>query len=190
MPPPGKQPEKIPGGTKNCLGRRTKRRHSLHHHRLHEKIISWRCCLCNSRRHGQVRVWLKMTCAFPKPYASPAQKCGSGACPWLEQAAAVRALAPSLPAFAQGCRDKILRAAKEGGRLPHFAGLDPAIHAFGYPKQRRGCADQIRARRPQMVSGEPRTSHPRRENFPGQPCAFAGMTRNLRAKHNSFRVRL
>jgi putative PIN family toxin of toxin-antitoxin system len=32
------------------------------------------------------------------------------------------------------------------------AGLDPAIHAFGRPKQRRGCADQVRTRRLQVVS--------------------------------------
>jgi len=28
-----------------------------------------------------------------------------------------------------------------------LAGLVPAIHAFEHPKQRRGCADQVRARR-------------------------------------------
>src|SRR5437868_13219251 len=28
-----------------------------------------------------------------------------------------------------------------------LAGLGPAIHAFKRPKQRRGCADQVRARR-------------------------------------------
>ena len=33
-----------------------------------------------------------------------------------------------------------------------LAGLDPATHAFGHWKQRHGCADQIRARRLQMVS--------------------------------------
>jgi very-short-patch-repair endonuclease len=71
---------------------------------------------------------------------------------------------------------KILRRQKEGNRLPRFvlAGLDPAIHAFGRPKQRRGCADQVRARRLQVVSSESKPSYPCRGNFPGQPCGKRG----------------
>jgi hypothetical protein len=69
-----------------------------------------------------------------------------------------------------------LRRQKEGNRLPRFvlAGLDPAIHAFGRPKQRRGCADQVRARRLQVVSSESKPSYPCRGNFPGQPCCVRG----------------
>jgi hypothetical protein len=72
----------------------------------------------------------------------------------------------------QGCPGKILRQ-KEGNRLPRFvlAGLDPAIYAFGRPKQRRGCADQVRARRLKMVSCESQASNPCRNNLPDSPAA-------------------
>jgi hypothetical protein len=88
----------------------------------------------------------------------------------------------------QGCPGKILRRQKEGNRLPRFAlaGLDPAIYAFGRSKQRRGCADQVRARRLQMVSCESQTSNPCRGNFPDSPAA----TRDgPPQKGQSFRLR-
>jgi homogentisate 1,2-dioxygenase len=58
----------------------------------------------------------------------------------------------SSPASRQGCPGKILRLNKRGNRPNNFvlAGLGrlgPAINAFEEPKQRRGCADQVRARR-------------------------------------------
>jgi hypothetical protein len=64
-----------------------------------------------------------------------------------------------MPAFAQGCPGKILRPDNGAKRPADFvlAGLVPwafsprtssvGIHAFERPKQRRGCADQVRARR-------------------------------------------
>src|SRR5271168_4432884 len=44
----------------------------------------------------------------------------------------------------QGCPGKLLRRQSEKNRRPYFvlAGLDPAIHALGCSKQRRGCAGQ------------------------------------------------
>jgi hypothetical protein len=58
---------------------------------------------------------------------------------------------PRLPAlFASvGLSGEILRPQKRGNRPNNFvlAGLGPAIHAVEEPKQRRGCADQVRARR-------------------------------------------
>jgi hypothetical protein len=46
---------------------------------------------------------------------------------------------------------------REGNRRANFvlAGLVPAIHALGRSRQRRGCADQVRARRPKCVSFSP-----------------------------------
>jgi hypothetical protein len=72
-----------------------------------------------------------------------------------------------ISAKAQGCSAKFLRRQSEKNRRPDFvlAGLDPAIHALGRSKQRRGYAGQARARRSE------------KENFPGQPCAKAGIQR-------------
>ena len=54
-----------------------------------------------------------------------------------------------IPAKAQGCPGKMLRSNKRGNRPNNFvlSGLVPAIQAFEEPKERRGCADQVRARR-------------------------------------------
>src|SRR5271163_1368448 len=77
-----------------------------------------------------------------------------------------------IPVTPQGCPGKIFRSQKQRSRPGYFvlAGLDPAIHAFGRTKQRRGYAGQARARRLEIVSREPYTSFPCRRNFPGQPC--------------------
>src|SRR5271168_5637593 len=78
----------------------------------------------------------------------------------------------------QGCPGKLLRRQSDKNRRPNFvlAGLDPAIHALGCSKQRRGCAGQARARRSEIVSLESDRSQACRKTFSGQPCAFAGMT--------------
>jgi len=54
-----------------------------------------------------------------------------------------------IPAKAQGCPGKNLVATKGRNSPANFvlAGLDPAIHALGQSRPRRGCADQVRARR-------------------------------------------
>ena len=57
-----------------------------------------------------------------------------------------------------------------------LAGLDPAIRAFRRPEQRRGCADQVRARRLHIVWCTAQSGVGRRRSFPGQPCVCAGMT--------------
>jgi hypothetical protein len=69
---------------------------------------------------------------------------------WLRSSGRCTNTLLAIPAFAQGCPGKILRRQPKGNRLRQLvlAGLDPAIHAFGRPKQRRGCADQVRAKRP------------------------------------------
>ena len=50
------------------------------------------------------------------------------------------------------------------------------IHVFRRPKQRRGCADQVRARRLQIALCASWTCVGRRHIFPGRPCTFAGTT--------------
>src|SRR6266849_6510776 len=58
---------------------------------------------------------------------------------------------------------------------PGSARLGPAIHALGRSRQRRGWADQIRARRLEIVSCGSGTSSSFKKIFPGQPCAKAGI---------------
>ena len=74
-----------------------------------------------------------------------------------------------MPAFAQGCPGKILRPDNRAKRPTDFvlAGLVPwafsprtssvGIHAFESPKQRRGCADQVRARQRKIDFYEDKT---------------------------------
>ena len=47
-----------------------------------------------------------------------------------------------------------------------MAGLDPAIHAFRRPQPRRGCADQVRARRLKLFRTKPKHALDCRPNFP------------------------
>jgi hypothetical protein len=84
-----------------------------------------------------------------------------------------------IPAKAQGYPVKISRCRRERNRLSNFvlAGLVPAIHALERLKQRRGYADQVRARRLETISSESGTSHPWKKNFSGRPCAKAGIQR-------------
>jgi len=84
--------------------------------------------------------------------------------------------APGFPLSRRAVRGKSCGGKRKeiGSRVFVLAGLDPAIHAFGRPKQRRGCADQVRARRLQVVSSESKPSYPCRGNFPGQPCRASG----------------
>src|SRR5882672_10726061 len=106
-----------------------------------------------------------MTLAISRFYSSPPRTLGSRACPWHEQGAAVEALEHCIPAFAQGGPGKLLRRQREKNPHPSLvlAGLDPAIHALDWSKQRRGYAGRARARRCEIVSREFDTSQPCRK---------------------------
>ena len=94
------------------------------------------------------------------------------------------------PARSQGCPGKTYLHAKRvlvsyrtwqksswpgWSRGPAAHGLVPwASTSSDARKRRRGCADQVRARRLQIASCASWTCLGRRHNFPGQPCARPG----------------
>jgi hypothetical protein len=89
-------------------------------------------------------------------------------------------LVPPLPRCA-GLSGENSATEQEGNRPNNFvlAGLGPAIHALEKPKQRRGCADQVRARR---LGGDMSVYNPLllQEKFPR--TALRGAGEELRAE--------
>src|SRR6266566_7172777 len=86
--------------------------------------------------------------------------------------ATVRPCRRWMPAFAQGCPGKIFRRRRERTRLSNFvlAGLGPAIHALARSKERRRCADQVRARRLKIVAASPTQVVIAANFFPDSPA--------------------
>jgi hypothetical protein len=88
---------------------------------------------------------------------------------------------PFPPPRAAGLSGENFATEQEGNRPNNFvlAGLGPAIHALEKPKQRRGCADQVRARR---LGGDMSVYNPLllQEKFPR--TALRGAGEELRAE--------
>jgi hypothetical protein len=128
-------------------------------------------------------------------YRHPRESGGPEPALGLNRGRPLPSLSPWIPALAQGCPgnscgDKARKIAAPISSWPGSTWLDPAIHALGCSKQRRGYAGQARARRPEIVSCESDASQACRKTFPGQPCAFAEMTNQLLTSGDSLAVGL